>query len=125
MLRGCLPATVSKTLETLPTSLDETYQRILLSIGEEIWECAHRLLQCLAVCVQLLTIDALAEVLAIDFDEGMPTYNESWYPVDCEGAILSVCSSLVIVQPWTRLIQFTHFSVQEYLVSKRLTLGKE
>jgi hypothetical protein len=48
-LRRCFPPSIRCLLGELPTTLDETYERILMEIPEEKWEHAHRLFQCLIV----------------------------------------------------------------------------
>jgi ankyrin repeat protein len=104
-------------------SLDETYDRILLGISRERQEYAQRLFQCLAESIRPLRAEELAEILAIRFNPGvLPHYNMDWRPPNPEEAILSACSSLItIVDVGTsRVIQFSHFSVKEYLSSERL-----
>ena len=123
MLRRCLPGTIRRALDDLPKSLDETYERILSSIGEERWEYAQRLFRCLAVSLRPLCVDELAEVLAIQFDAGtLPDYDVTLRPDDSEEAILSTCSSLVTIVNvnGSPVVQFSHFSVKEYLTSGRL-----
>ena len=59
-------------LEELPTSLDETYERILRDINKAIRAYAHRLLQCLTVAVRPLRVAELAEVLAdVEVEHGL------------------------------------------------------
>jgi hypothetical protein len=69
-------------------------------------------------------VEELAEVLAVDFDdeEGMPKLNTNWRWEDEEQALLSSCSSLIAIveSDKTRIVQFSHFSVQEFLTSTRL-----
>ena len=107
----------------MPTSLDETYDRILLGIARERQEYAQRLLQCLAESIRPLRAEELAEILAIQFDTGpVPNYDVNWRPENPEEAILSACSSLITIVDMdsSRVVQFSHFSVKEYLTSKRL-----
>ena len=107
----------------LPQSLDATYERILQDINEENWNVALHLFQCVAVASRPLRVEELAELLAFDFDVGpTPTFLEDWRPEDPIGAVLSTCSSLLAVVKVNGLvsIQFSHFSVKEYLVSTRL-----
>jgi len=128
MLRRCLPGTIRRALDDLPKSLDETYERILFSIGEERWEYAQRLFQCLAVSFRPLCVDELAEVLAIQFDAGtLPDYDGTLRPEDSEEAILSTCSSLVTIVNvnGSPVVQFSHFSVREYLTSERLANARK
>ena len=86
---------------------------------------AHRLLQCLTVAVRPLLVNELAELLAFDFTAssgGIPTLREDWRWDDEEEAILSTCSSLITIIPRddSRVVQFSHFSVKEFLTSSRL-----
>jgi hypothetical protein len=107
----------------LPDGLDETYERILREIKKPNQEHAHRLLQCLVVAVRPLTVEELAEVLAFDFDsEGVPELKLDWRWEDQEEAIMSACSNLVIIvkDKDSRIVQFSHFSVKEFLTAKRL-----
>jgi len=75
------------------------------------------------VAVRPLRVEELAEVLAVDFDsEGIQKLNPSWRWEDQEEAVMSACSSLVMVvkDEDLRIVQFSHFSVKEYLTSDRL-----
>jgi ankyrin repeat protein len=87
---------------------------------------AYRLLQCLAVAVRPLRVEELAELLAFDFQAsnlgGIPTLKEDWRWNNKEEAVLSTCSSLIAIVPSgvSRVVQFSHFSVKEYLTSPRL-----
>jgi hypothetical protein len=69
-------------------------------------------------------VEELAEVLAIDFEdaEGIPKLNPSWRWEDQEQAVLSSCSSLISIVDTgdSRVVQFSHFSVKEFLTSARL-----
>ena len=123
-LRHCLPPSVQRTLDELPESLDETYERIIKDIKKPNRDHALRILQCLVVAIRPLQVDELAEVLVVDFDdaEGMPKLNPNWRWEDQEQALLSSCSSLIAVveSDKSRIVQFSHFSVKEFLTSTRL-----
>ena len=156
MLRDCLPSSLRRTLDELPESLDETYERILKEIKKPNRAHAQRVLQCLVVAVRPLHVEELAEVLAVDFDdaEGMPRLKADWRWEEQELALQSTCSSLIaIVQAGdveasdsesdveasdsesdveasdgesdveaggSPVVQFSHFSVKEFLTSARL-----
>ena len=124
VLRQCLPPSVRPTLSELPKSLDKTYERILEEIKKPNKCLARRVLQCLVVAVRPLRVEELAEVLAVDFDdaEGIPRLKPDWRWEEQELALLSACSSLIaIVQTGgSRVVQFSHFSVKEFLTSSRL-----
>jgi ankyrin repeat protein len=117
------------TLEELPETLDETYERLLKGIKKANREHARRLLQCLVVAIRPLRVEELAEVLAVDFDsaEGIPRLNPDWRREDQEQALLAACSSLIAIveDNSSRVVQFSHFSVKEFLTSKRLATSSE
>ena len=124
ILRDCLPPSVRRTLDELPESLDETYERILKEIKKPNRDHARRLLQCLVVAIRPFRVEELAEVLAVDFDDadGIPKLNPKWRWEDEEQALLTSCSSLIAIVETgkSRVVQFSHFSVREFLTSTRL-----
>ena len=112
-----------RILEELPESLDQTYERLLREIRKANQGHAYRLLQCLVVAVRPLRVEELAEVLAVDFEVGgTPMLNPGWRWSDHQEAVLSACSGLVTIikDGDLRIVQFSHFSVKEYLTSDRL-----
>jgi ankyrin repeat protein len=160
---------VRRTLDELPASLDETYERILKEIKKPNREYARRLLQCLVVAMRPLRVKELAEILAVDFDcgEGIPKLKPDWRWEHHEQALQSSCSSLITFVDVdkdvggngngssndgdnisdlgdninsdinsdidssfssdkdntyhdSRVVQFSHFSVKEFLTSPRL-----
>jgi ankyrin repeat protein len=125
VLRHCFPPSVRQILEELPESLDDTYERILKGIHKANRRYAYRLLHCLAVASRPLLVEELADILAVDFNanEGwIPNFNLAWCWENQEEAVLSACSSLVSVisNGGSRVVQFSHFSVKEFLTSDRL-----
>jgi cytohesin len=129
MLRHCLAPSLRRQLNQLPTSLDETYERVLKEIDSTgQGRHARRLLHCLAVAMRPLRVEELAEVLAFELDtaEGeIPRFHPEWRWEDQEQAVLSACSSLIVILNGdnSRVIQFSHFSVKEYLTSDRLAIA--
>ena len=110
-------------MNELPESLDETYERILREIRKPNQGHAHQLLQCLVAAARPLRVEELAEVLAFDFNaEGTPRLNPGWRWEDQEEAVMSACLSLVIIvkDGNSRIVQFSHFSVKEFLTANRL-----
>src|SRR6201996_2997875 len=123
VLRHCFPTNLRDILEDLPKSLDETYKRILKEINNANRVHAYRLLQCLMVASRPLEVEELAEMLVFDLSKGgIPKLNAGWRWEDQEEAVLSACSSLVsiIIKNGSRVVQFSHFSVKEFLTSDRL-----
>ena len=122
-LRRCMSSSIRKALNELPTTLDETYERALQEIPKEKREHAHRLFQCLVVAIRPLRAEELAELFAIEFDQdGGPSLKEDWRPESPEDAVLSACSTLIAVieNEGSKIVQFSHFSVKEFLTSDRL-----
>ena len=130
-LQHCFPPNLRQFLNELPETLDETYERILKCINKAQKGNAHRLFQCLAVAVRPLRVEELAELLAFDFQSstpgGLPTLNSDWRWDSQEEAILSTCSSLIaiVASGDLRVVQFSHFSVKEYLTSPRLARSRD
>jgi ankyrin repeat protein len=125
-LRHCLPPSVRGILDDLPSTLDETYERVLKDINKANQKHAIRLLHCLTFAIRPLLVDELAEILAVDFDAaqqgGIPKLNPNWRWADHHQAVLSTCSSLIMIvdKRGSQVVQFSHFSVKEYLTSDRL-----
>jgi hypothetical protein len=96
VLRKCLKLDgLRKALKSLPKTLDETYDRILMNIDEQYIGDAFKVLQFLAFSARPVKIEEVAEVLAVDFDHhGGPRFNADLRLRDAE-AILTICSSLV------------------------------
>lgn len=127
-LRRCFPGRILRALDDLPETLDETYARNLKEIDNQNWKYAHRLFQCVAAASRPLRVEELAEVLAFDFETGpIPTFLADWRPEDPTHIVLSTCSSFLTVVDvdGSQVIQFTHFSVKEYLTSDRLAATRD
>lgn len=130
-IRKCMKlGLLRKTLQSLPKTLDETYSRILNGIPEEYMEDARRILACLVYSFRPLSIQEIAETVAIVAD-GEVCYNVEerlCQPRD----VLTICSGLVTVteslrntevgfsQMTFQELRLAHFSVKEYLVSDRV-----
>jgi len=121
-LAGCLPGRIRHALGELPSTLDATYERTLREIKDTNWEFARRLLLCVAVVSRPLRVEELADLLAFDFEAGqIPTFHKDWRLEDPLEAVLSTCSTLlsVVNARKSQVIQFSHFSVKEFLTSSR------
>ena len=131
MLQRCPQDKVKQTLKELPKDLDETYARMLRDIAQTASsDDVIRLLQCLSVAIRPLRVEELAEVLALDFDgpEGVPPeLKDDRPPEDRQRDVVSICSSLILLvdNDDYSVIQFSHFSVKEFLTSNRLSTSKE
>jgi ankyrin repeat protein len=117
-------ATLRKSLATLPRTLDKTYDRILCAISEEDSEYAIRILRWLAFSAQPLSIEEVAEVIAIDIERN-PAFDREEVLEDPLDA-LDICSSLVTIttdEDRGQLAVLAHYSVKEYLLSDRIRTG--
>jgi hypothetical protein len=101
-----------------------TYGRMLKEIKKPNKRLAQRVLRCLVVAVRPIRVEELVEVLAVDFDdaEGIPSLKPDWRWEEQELALLSACSSLIAIVEagGLRVVQFSHYSVKEFLTSPRL-----
>ena len=108
----------------MPETLDATYERTLLGIEKTKREYAYRLFQCLVVSIRPLCVEELAEVLAVllNTEEGSE-YHTDRRPEDSQQSVLSTFSSLITIAnvDGASVIQFSHFSVKEFLMSSRLS----
>ena len=121
-----MPSSIRKALDELPDTLDDTYERMLQNIPKQKWQHAQRLFQCMVAAIRPLRVEELAEMFAIGFEVNMSlNLVEDWRPSDPEDAVLSACSSLITIiidsdDDDAKIVQFSHFSVKEYLTSDRL-----
>jgi hypothetical protein len=130
MLRLCVRSRVRHFINELPDSLDETYERVLKGIPKTNKGHVQLLLQCLVVAIRPLHVDELAQILTFDIDaieEEVLTLDEDMQSEDQEQELLSTCPSLITIvdNDGSRVVQFSHFSVKEFLVSGRLSSSSE
>ena len=119
----CFPADIRRALAELPETLDETYERTLRGIYKANWKLAHRIFQFVSVASSPLHVKELAELVAFDFEAGsIPKFYENWRVENAADAVLSTCSTLLAIvnDRGYPVIQFSHFSVKEFLTSTRL-----
>jgi len=128
-----------EALDSLPTTLDETYDRILCKIDPLYQPEVLQILQWLTCSLRPLSLEEVAELIAVDVNEvqGFDFTKRAPDPED----VLEICSSLVtcvdankddadaddedVEPPSTtkRMVRLAHFSVKEYLVSDRIRTG--
>ena len=127
-LRRCFPPSIRRILNELPATLDETYERILQEIPKDKKEHSYRLFQCLVAAIRPLHVEELAELFAIEIHQAVaPNVMEGWRPENPEEAILSACSTLITIidgAQGSKIVQFSHFSVKEFLTSDRLRISE-
>jgi len=121
-----MPSSIRKALNELPVTLDDTYERILQGIPKEKSHHACRLLQCIVAARRPLRVEELAEIFAIEFGPNdVPNLVAGWRPENPEEAVLSACSTLIAIieDEGAKTVQFSHFSVKEFLTSDRLQMS--
>ena len=123
-----MPSSIRKALNELPVSLDDTYERMLQGIPNEKFEHASRLFQCMVAAIRPLRVEELAELFAIEFGtQNLPNLVPGWRPENPEEALLSTCSTFITTiddgGEGLKIVQFSHFSVKEYLTSDRLQMS--
>jgi hypothetical protein len=101
----------------MPPGLDETYDNILRNISEDDRERVRRALYWIINADRPLSLDELAEAIAIDpsqveFDKSMRLFVVE--------DLLEMCGSLVQLDSTKESVGLAHYSVQEYLLSPRL-----
>jgi hypothetical protein len=113
-----MPSSIRKALNELPITLDDTYERILQGIPKEKFQHARRLFQCIVAAIRPLRVEELAEIFAIEGTNLVA----GWRPENPEEAVHSACSSLIAIidDQGSKIVQFSHFSVKEYMTSDRL-----
>ena len=118
-----MPSSIRKSLNELPVTLDDTYERMLQGIPKEKFEHANRLFQCMVAALRPLRVEELAEIFAIELDPNdVPNLVPGWRPENPEEAVLSTCSTFITIidGQHSKIVQFSHFSVKEFLTSDRL-----
>ncbi|OAL01772.1 hypothetical protein IQ06DRAFT_368197, partial [Phaeosphaeriaceae sp. SRC1lsM3a] len=118
------------SLATLPPTLEKTYDRILCNIDEEDSLYSIRILRWLSFANRPLTVDEIAEAVAVD-PEREPALVEEEIIEDPMEA-LEICSSLVamVTDPGDGLpesrqqyVMLAHYTVKEYLLTDRIRPG--
>lgn len=147
MLSECLSLIkLRQALDSLPPTLDETYDRILCSIHPTYMSEVLHILQWLTFSKRPLSLEEVAEIVAFNGENCSQFDGNSRLaePKD----ILRICSSLVVsinvsidhgidqkiadevdvqsditLKQSATIISLAHYSVKEYLVSERIRFG--
>ena len=114
------PKAIKEALQTLPKTLDETYERILMRLSNESDDnllLLRRILAFVSFAERPMTLDELAQAIVVEIGGESLDEDASFHdPED----LLSLCHPLIGVSPSTGFLGFVHYSVQEFLLSKRL-----
>lgn len=122
---------VNKVLNSLPQSLDETYERMLCNVDHYLIEDARRILTLLCFAPRPLTVQELIDGVAVEIS-GSPGLNRKRRLQDSDD-IRDICLDFVDSgldtdptstayddRNLTPTARIAHFSVQEYLESERI-----
>jgi ankyrin repeat protein len=118
---------VRQALRDLPNGLDETYIRMLLSIDPDYHHQVTFVLEWLAFSLRPLSIGELAEAFVTDPENSPPFGERLFTPEDMleylPGLVTTVATRYDNTRAHNR-IRLAHFSIKEYLVSKRIRSSK-
>ncbi|KAL5356682.1 hypothetical protein BJX96DRAFT_124815 [Aspergillus floccosus] len=126
-LAKCLDySMLCEALATLPSTLNETYARILRDLPEEYKPKAVRILQFLAFGNRPLTVDEVVDIVAVRTNH-LPRFRvEDRMPVPQE--VVRYCGGLAVAvrvtDPWDRAnvrteLRLSHFTVKEFLTARK------
>jgi hypothetical protein len=133
-LRKCLkPSVLLRALEELPSTLDATYERILLQIPEQYHYDAQIVFSLLAFSARPISLGEAAEAVAIDLDQQV---FDPGNRLSDPRRVLKICSTLIAVSQFaikrhewdpvelakddeSKELRFAHYSIKEYLLSER------
>ena len=123
MLRLCVRSRVRQFVNELPDNLDETYEHVLKKIPKRNQGHVRRLLQCMAVAIRPLRVEELVWILTFDYDGIVTALDANSRSEDQERKLVSACPSFITIvdDNGSRLVQFSHLSVKEFLTSTRLS----
>ncbi|MCJ1427238.1 hypothetical protein MMC29_005141 [Sticta canariensis] len=126
----CSEDHLDRLLNSLPQSLDETYQRMLCNIDHELVEDARRILTLLCFAVRPLSVQELIESVAVKINDP-PGLNYK-RRLQSDSDLHTICPGLIDInrRPFQETetdrenprltVQIAHYSVQEYLESERI-----
>ena len=116
----CSQSHLDRLLNSLPQSLDETYERMLCKIDPALVKDAGRILTLLCFASRPLTLPELIDGLAVETTEPIGLHKDC--RLEDYNDIHDICPGFInlSVADETQIVQIAHFSVQEYLESDRI-----
>jgi hypothetical protein len=122
---------IRHTLDSLPTTLDETYNRILNKVNKRNRPLVQNILQCVCFFERPISVEETRHIYRIG-NHRKPTFDSEDALFD-QKDVINLCSGLlclVLVYNWNpgqswrlsydmKTVQLAHFSVKEYLLSTR------
>lgn len=112
---------IIKALQSLPTRLQDTYQKTIARIqsqAEPDNTLGMIVLQWISHSKRPLKIDELRHALAVEWDddEDLPQDFDDGNLLDPE-SIVDVCAGLVVIEPQSKVIRLVHFTTEEFFRS--------
>ncbi|RAO72488.1 uncharacterized protein BHQ10_008500 [Talaromyces amestolkiae] len=123
------PPGLRQALETMPKGLNNTYAQILSRISDDDFEFAIRILSWLLFSLRPLSIEELAELVALDLKaESFHDIERYWETAE----VLNICPNLLTtIEEYDHengseprvLVRLAHISIREYLLSSDILTG--
>lgn len=112
-------------LQSAPRGLEETYERMLCSIGGSSVEVARRILALLCFSTRPLTVAELIHAYGVNLNE-IPCLNQRRL-LDVD-SLFELCPGIIEIdnsrKQMTSVVRIAHPSIQEYLGSRRIQQEK-
>lgn len=131
----CSESHLNRLLNSLPLSLDETYERTLSNIDVDLIEDARRVLSLLCFAARPLTVRELIDGVAVEIGTSPRLNCQS--RLQCANDLHEICPGLIEFstiafnpdetednQGLDKTVRIAHLSVQEYLESSRIRDSK-
>ena len=115
------PQAINQALQALPAGLDETYDRILISLDESDHEYVLRMLHWLVDSERPLSVTELAEAIALNPNKDRLDRAERLIVPE---EVFELCGSLIRTDEDQNIV-LAHYSVKEYLLSARLATKEQ
>ena len=107
-----------EAIDTIPSDLGTVYRETMMRIeNSKDKDLADKILSWTLYCPSPLTMDELRSALSIR--EGDTNFEEDYVP--SPDGLIECCHGLILMEPTTGLIKFTHSTVQEFLNSYSLS----
>jgi len=114
-------AEIRTMLQNLPKDLSETYDRLLGRVmGRQREQLIRRMFQWILCSKRPLHVEEMQEAIAFTIDD--VCWDESKIPNDM-ARLIRACGNLVVINEETTTLQFAHYTVEQYLLSRSVPIG--